>query len=71
MGCCGRADNRNKKNSERSYYEKHAYLSKAQMAQKAALGATDCATCSALTFNNDKGACSICGNPKNTEPEQQ
>ena len=71
MGCCGRANNRDKKNSERSYLEKYAYLSKAQLAQKAAIGATNCTPCGALTFDNDQGACSVCGTSKNTEEPQQ
>ena len=63
MPCCGRPDNR-KKSSQAAYLEKYAYLSKAQKAQKEALLGTNCATCAALTFNDDQGNCSVCGNPK-------
>lgn len=65
MACCGRPDVRNKKSSQQAYYEKYAYLSKAQKAQKDALLGTNCTTCAALTFNDAQGNCSVCGNAKN------
>lgn len=64
MPCCGRPSNRNQKSGPKAYYERYAYLSAAQKAKRDALVGTKCATCDALTFNNENGSCSVCGNPK-------
>ncbi len=61
MGCCGRPDNRNKKNGAAGYYERYGYLSGSQRQKQAALGISSCTTCDAYTSGDP---CTICGHPK-------
>lgn len=69
MSCCGRPNNRTKKEGAASYYQKYAYLSgnQKQSADKLLGQISKCITCDALTYSDDQQACTVCGDQKKVE----
>lgn len=66
MPCCGRPNNRAKKEGASSYYKRYAYLSGPQReaAQKIVGKISKCLSCDALTMGDP---CTVCGDPKAKE----
>lgn len=66
--CCGRPNNRAKKEGAAGYYAKYAYLSSSQReaAEKVMGSVAKCTTCDALTMGDP---CTICGQPKSQEEQ--
>jgi len=67
MGCCGRANNRSKKEGAAGYYERYGYLNSNQRAKQRGLGISTCKSCDAFTSGNP---CSICGKSKTKQVEE-
>lgn len=68
MPCCGRANNRNQKSNQKSYYDRYTYLNSHQRAKQAAQQAGKCKTCNALTMGDP---CAVCGQVKQNVKEEK
>lgn len=66
MPCCGRPDNRAKKEGAAGYYERYGYLSSGQRARQKGLGISRCEKCDAFTAGDP---CGVCGDPKTKKEE--
>ena len=66
MPCCGRPNNRKQKSSsQKSYYERYAYLNSHQRAKQQPAGST-CSNCDAITMGDP---CAVCGQVKSQKEQ--
>lgn len=62
MGCCGKPNNRKKKEqAQKNYYARYAYLTGQQKQAAGDASVSKCSSCDALTTGNP---CSVCKTKK-------
>ena len=65
--CCGRPNNRSRKNRDTEYYSRYAYLDSHQKAKQLASQGSKCDNCNALTVGDP---CAVCQQVKVLKKEE-